>query len=167
MQEVCTPKKLLVGSFNSPASVCFKQGHTQMFSRDIASARRHPNILLQNARSCKRLPMMGRCGLQLSTLLKPASMFNHNGTYLKGIGFKYRNVEVVVEAGPDFDTALTGKGPLISSGHLLQGYAWPGSIASKPCKCHTLFNCRHKCRRRSVFTRSTLVGGLMHKSTSI
>lgn len=36
-------------------------------------------------------------------------MFNHNGTYLKGIGFKYRNVEVVVEAGPDFDTTLTGK----------------------------------------------------------
>lgn len=44
---------------------------------------------------------------QLSTLLKPASMFNHNGTYLKGVGFKYRNVEVVVEAGPDFDTSLT------------------------------------------------------------
>lgn len=46
--------------------------------------------------------------LQLSTLLKPASMFNHNGTYLKGIGLKHKNVEIVVEAGPDFDSTLTG-----------------------------------------------------------
>lgn len=46
--------------------------------------------------------------MQLSTLLKPAVMFDHNGTYMKGVAFSESNVRIVVETGADFEEEITG-----------------------------------------------------------
>eukprot|EP00884_Botryococcus_braunii_P006893 jgi/Botrbrau1/16204/Bobra.160_1s0005.1 len=43
---------------------------------------------------------------QLSTLLKPAVMFDHNGTYMKGVAFWQSNARVVVETGADFEEEI-------------------------------------------------------------
>lgn len=46
---------------------------------------------------------------QLSTLLKPAVMFDHNGTYMKGVAFWQSNARVVVETGADFEEEIKGE----------------------------------------------------------
>lgn len=49
------------------------------------------------------------CHLQLSTLLKPAVMFDHNGTYMRGIAVQQGEAQVIVATGPDFEEEITGK----------------------------------------------------------
>lgn len=46
--------------------------------------------------------------LQLSTQLKPAVMFDHKGTYMRGIALQQKDARVVVATGSDFEEDITG-----------------------------------------------------------
>jgi hypothetical protein len=48
------------------------------------------------------------CTVQLSTLLKSAVMFDHQGTYMRAIALQQKNARVVVATGPDFEENITG-----------------------------------------------------------
>lgn len=47
-------------------------------------------------------------GLQLSTQLKPAVMFDHKGTYMHGVALQQKDARVVVATAPDFEEDITG-----------------------------------------------------------
>eukprot|EP00884_Botryococcus_braunii_P020029 jgi/Botrbrau1/670/Bobra.0161s0053.2 len=44
---------------------------------------------------------------QLSTQLKPAVMFDHKGTYMRGIALQQKSARVVVATGPDFEEDIS------------------------------------------------------------
>eukprot|EP00884_Botryococcus_braunii_P019995 jgi/Botrbrau1/667/Bobra.0161s0051.1 len=44
---------------------------------------------------------------QLSTLLKAAVMFDHKGTYMRGVALQQKDANVVVATGPDFEESIT------------------------------------------------------------
>ena len=48
---------------------------------------------------------------QVSTRLKLGVMFDHNGTYMDGVGFQYLDHTVTIEITPE--NALAGGGPCL------------------------------------------------------
>jgi hypothetical protein len=53
--------------------------------------------------------MNGGISVQVSTKLKVGVMWDHNGTYMEGFGFQYRDHTVVIELKPDDE--LSGQPP--------------------------------------------------------
>ena len=49
------------------------------------------------------------CVLQLATKLKVGVMWDHNGTYMEGLGFHYRSHKVVVELNPANPDTMAGR----------------------------------------------------------
>ena len=47
---------------------------------------------------------------QVSTKLKVGVMFDHNGTYMEGFGFAYRELQVTVEIADNDELAVTLNG---------------------------------------------------------
>ena len=58
----------------------------------------------------KQGPVLTQHGcMQLSTKLKVGVMWDHNGTYMEGFGFQYRNHQITVEITQD--DKITGESP--------------------------------------------------------
>ena len=43
--------------------------------------------------------------MQVSTKLKVGVMWDHNGTYMEGLGFQYKDHNIIVEITPEDDLA--------------------------------------------------------------
>lgn len=57
--------------------------------------------------------------IQVSTKLKVGVMWDHNGTYMEGFGFQYRDHQIVIDSTPDNKIAGESLAPLctFSLGH--------------------------------------------------
>ena len=51
--------------------------------------------------------------MQVSTKLKVGVMWDHNGTYMEGFGFQYRDHQITVEITQD--DKIAGKSPVLSA----------------------------------------------------
>lgn len=46
-----------------------------------------------------------KAAVQINTALKVGVMWDHNGTYMEGFGFQYRDQQVQIELTPEDDLA--------------------------------------------------------------
>lgn len=69
--------------------------------------------------------------MQVSTKLKVGVMWDHNGTYMEGLGFQYRDHSIIVEITPEDE--LAGEHLLAPECSNAQQQAARGSVQAALC----------------------------------
>ena len=96
---------------------------------------------------------------QVTTRLKLGVMWDHNGTYMEGFGFQYRDQQVLIELDENDD--VTGEAPGTSCRDLLPGEAL---IRSGTPLCFVLTHCVGKWPHADLVMLEPAMGSLRPNS---